>query len=62
MYFEVYREKPAARNSEWRWRLKAGNHEIIASGESYATRAGCLHAVNLIKEVTARTPVEETYD
>ncbi len=62
MYFQVYREAQGGRNAEWRWRLRAGNNEIIAVGESYSSRASCLHAVNLVKEVTARTRVDEIED
>lgn len=62
MYFQVYREAGGGRNADWRWRLRAGNHEIIASGEGYSSRAAVLHAVNLVKEVTARTRVDEVDD
>jgi uncharacterized protein YegP (UPF0339 family) len=42
-HVEIYRERrrrvgdegEAAEWDEWRWRLKAGNGEIVASGESY---------------------------
>lgn len=46
MYFEVYQDKA----KEWRWRLKAANHQPIASsGEGYAQKASCLHAIELVK-------------
>lgn len=54
MYFEIY---PSG--IQWRWRLKGGNHEIIAIGESYTTKQSCLHAIELIKATTAVTPVYE---
>lgn len=59
MYFQIYREAGCGKDAQWRWRLRAGNHEIIASGESYTSRAGVLHAINLIKGVTAQTRVDE---
>ncbi len=52
MYFEKYLQ-----GGQWRWRLKAANHEIIASGESYVYEAGCDNAITLIKGTNAATPV-----
>lgn len=54
MYFEIY---PSG--LQWRWRLKGGNHEIIAIGEAYVSKQGCLHAVNLIQATNALTPIYE---
>lgn len=51
MYFEKYQ------SGGWRWRLKAANHEIIASGEAYVNERDCDHAINLVKGTTATTPV-----
>ncbi|MDO8877755.1 MAG: DUF1508 domain-containing protein, partial [Pseudolabrys sp.] len=36
-YYEVYQS-----GTQWRWRFKGNNHEIIASGESYYHKADCL--------------------
>ena len=52
MYFQKYRE-----STYWRWRLKAANHEIIASGESYVNQSDCDHAIDLVKATNANTPV-----
>jgi uncharacterized protein YegP (UPF0339 family) len=63
VYFEIYstpRSAGAAAllgGQQWRWRLCGGNHEIIASGESYTTREACEHAIGLVKGTTAFTPV-----
>jgi uncharacterized protein YegP (UPF0339 family) len=46
MRFQIYQD--AARL--WRWRLVAGNGEILASGESYKTRAMAVKGVRLVKE------------
>lgn len=54
MYFEIYQS-----GGEWRWRLKAGNHEIIAHGESYKNKNDCLHAIGLVKSTNSSTPVHE---
>ena len=54
MYFEIYQS-----GFQWRWRLKAANHEIIASGEAYTSKQACLHAIELMKQTTPNTPVYE---
>lgn len=66
MYFEIYHKVggmpghgPSGRG-DWRWRLKAANHEIIASGEGYASRDACVHAIALVQLTTADTPVRMT--
>ena len=51
MYFEKYY------TDGWRWRLKAANHEIIASGEAYVYERDCDHAIHLVKGTTTSTPV-----
>ena len=56
MYFEIYKDA----KGEYRWRLKAANHEIIAQGQGYTKQAkNCQHAVDLVKSTTAATPVKE---
>lgn len=55
MRYEVYRDV----GSEWRWRLRAANHEIIAvSSEGYSNKSGCLHAIRLVKSASD-APVNE---
>lgn len=39
--YEVYQDA----QSEWRWRLKASNGKIVASGEGYKRRGGALQGV-----------------
>lgn len=55
MYFMTYLD----RAGEWRWRLRAANHEPIAdSAEGYKQLSDCLHGINLIRlQVSALTPV-----
>lgn len=55
MYFQIYRDA----SNLWRWRLRASNHENIASGESYYNKSDCLHAVGLVESTTSKTPVYE---
>jgi uncharacterized protein YegP (UPF0339 family) len=54
MKFTIYVDT----NRQFRWRLQAGNHRIIAnSGEAYHNRADCLSAIALVKG-SATVPVE----
>lgn len=63
MYFEIYQEgalgllNQAIGANDWRWRLRAANHETIASGEGYRNRADCLHAIQLVMSTNANTPI-----
>lgn len=44
--FEVYNDKAG----EFRFRLKAGNGQIIAIGEGYTTRANCINGIESVKK------------
>jgi uncharacterized protein YegP (UPF0339 family) len=45
--------------SEWRWRLKAKNGEIIAdSGEGYKNKSDCLAGIKLVQG-SASAPVKD---
>lgn len=44
--FEVYTDK----KGEFRFRLKATNGEIIATGEGYKAKAGCMNGIESIKK------------
>lgn len=54
MYYEMYQQA-----GQWRWRLKGANHEILASGESYTSKANCQEVIRLLKSTTSATPVKE---
>ncbi len=54
-YFEVYQGK----DKQWRFRLKAANHQIIAVSEAYNTKSGCMNGIRSVKENAANS---ETYD
>ncbi len=43
--FEVYADK----KGEYRFRLKAGNGEIIATGESYTAKSSCLNGIESVR-------------
>lgn len=42
--YEVYKDKA----DEFRFRLKASNGQIIVTGESYVSKAGCLNGIKSI--------------
>lgn len=44
--FEVYQDKAG----EFRFRLKAGNGEIILVGEGYTAKAACMNGIESIKK------------
>lgn len=44
--FEIYEDKAG----EYRFRLKATNGQIIAVGEGYKAKAGCLNGVESVKK------------
>ena len=44
--FEVYKDKAG----EFRFRLKAGNGQIIAVGEGYKAKASCLNGIESIRK------------
>lgn len=44
---------------DWRWHLKAANHEIMASGEGYVTKQGVLRGIDTIKAAVAIADVME---
>ena len=53
--YEVYNDKAG----EFRFRLKAANGEIIASGEGYTTRKACL---NGIASIGKNAPEAEVFE
>jgi len=44
--FEVYQDKAG----KYRFRLKAGNGQVIATGEAYESKSACLNGVESIKK------------
>lgn len=55
MKFELYRDG----SGQYRWRLKAGNGEIIASGEAYRNRQDAINAVSLVMDTDRQTTFVE---
>lgn len=48
--YEVYPDD----KSEWRWRLIAGNGEIVSSGEGYKTRNGAVRGTEAHTRIANR--------
>ena len=53
--FEVYTGK----GGEYRFRLKAANGEIIATGEGYSSKQACLNGIESVKKNAPDAPVVE---
>ncbi len=43
----------------YRWRFRAANGEIVASGEAYRQKAGAQHAVNILRTYAPNAMVED---
>jgi hypothetical protein len=58
MTFEMYKDA----RGEFRWRLKASNGQIVATGgQGYAAKADCKHAIESIqKGAASATIVDDT--
>jgi uncharacterized protein YegP (UPF0339 family) len=57
--FELYKDK----SGEFRFRLKAGNGEVIAtSSESYTTKAAAQNGIDSIKRNAAEASVDDQTD
>lgn len=55
MRFEMYKDP----SGQYRWRLKAANGEIIASGEAYKNKADCQKVVGMVMDTNRQTPFVE---
>jgi uncharacterized protein YegP (UPF0339 family) len=53
--FEIWRDE----GGEYRWRFRADNNEVVASGEGYRSRDDCEHAIQLLKEQVPRAEVTD---
>jgi len=54
MFFETYMD----RKKQYRWRLKAANGKIVASGESYKQQAGRDKAIEIMRHLL-EVPIKE---
>jgi uncharacterized protein YegP (UPF0339 family) len=53
--FEIYKNP----KGQFRWRLRAKNKEIIASGQAYKTKAGCKKGIESIRKNAQKAEVVE---
>lgn len=53
--FEVYQDKAG----EYRFRLKATNGQVIATGEGYKAKASCMNGVESVKKNAPDAEVEK---
>lgn len=53
--FEVYQDNAG----EFRFRLKATNGQVIATGEGYKAKASCLNGVESVKKNAADATIEK---
>ena len=54
--FEVYKDS----RGEFRFRLKANNGQVIATGEGYKTKAGVLNGIESIKKNAPGASIDDT--
>ncbi len=53
--FQIYRDSAG----EWRWRLRAANGQIVASGEGYKTKAGAKRGTDALRRAAKLARVVE---
>jgi uncharacterized protein len=54
--FEVYQD----RGGKYRFRLKASNGQVVASGEAYETKAAALKGCESVQRAADGAPIVET--
>jgi len=54
--FEIYTDAAG----KFRFRLRAGNNEVIAVGEAYETKSGCKNGIESIKANAPKALVVDT--
>lgn len=52
--FEVYQSK-----NGYRWRLKAGNGEVVATGEEYSSKDGAMRGCEAVQRAGAEADIVE---
>jgi uncharacterized protein YegP (UPF0339 family) len=55
--FEVYKSK-----NGYRWRLKAGNGEVVATGEEYVSKDGAIKGCEAVQRAAQAAEVIEVED
>lgn len=53
--FEVYQDK----SGQFRFRLKAGNGQVIVTGEPYTTKKACLNGIASVRKNAPDAPLDD---
>jgi uncharacterized protein YegP (UPF0339 family) len=53
--FEIYEDG----KGEFRFRLKAANGEVVATGESYKTKSGVINGIDAVKRAAAEGEIDD---
>ncbi len=53
--FEIYTDA----KGEYRFRLKAGNGEVVAVGEGYKSKSGVINGVDAVKRAAAEAEIDD---
>jgi hypothetical protein len=56
--FEVYKDKAG----KFRYRLKAGNGQIILTGEAYSSKSACIDGIESVKKNSQKDSAFEVYE
>ena len=56
---DEYYTRFKAKNDEFAFNLKAANHEIIGWGETYKTKQGRDHGIEVVKRIAPEAPIED---
>lgn len=59
MKCEIYKVKKGKLRGQWRWRVRASNGKITASGESYLRKGSML---NVLERMLASMPIVDVTD
>lgn len=55
-YFQRYQDVA----DEWRWRLRAANHETVAvSSEGYKSKTACNRSIEIVMDTNRNTPIHD---
>lgn len=47
---EIFPRRSLFRGTQWYFRIKAANHQVLAASEGYNKRADCLHTATLLRD------------
>jgi uncharacterized protein len=56
---QVYFEIVSSPTGQFQWRIRGGNHEIMASSELYRDKASCQAAIAVVKREAANAPIHD---